>query len=216
MSLPSQLQRAQAIERYLAEHPVRKLQIGAGGNVLPGWFNTDLRPAAAGISFLDATVRFPFADGVFDYVLTEHQIEHIRFDRGQHMLAECWRVLRPGGRIRIATPSLEVLAGLVTEQPNEAQRGYIEAISASYLAPGLPASAAGVVNNAFRNWGHQFLYDRPTLLAALASAGFTDAAFTAPGQSEDEHFRGVEGHGDFLGDEQTNQFETMVVEARRA
>jgi SAM-dependent methyltransferase len=215
VSLPRQLQRAQAIERYLAGHQVRKLQIGAGSNQLPGWLNTDLRPASAEVCFLDATVRFPFADGVFDYVLSEHQLEHIPWDRGQFMLRECWRVLRPGGRIRIATPSLEVLAGLVTEHPSEAQRRYVEFISASYLGPALPTGVAGVVNNAFRNWGHQFIYDRPTLLAGLAEAGFIDATFTQPGQSEHEHFRGVEGHGDFLGDQETNAFETMVAEARR-
>ena len=215
MSLPRQLQRAQTIERYLREHPVRKLQIGAGQNVLAGWLNTDLRPAGPEVCFLDAGVRFPFPDGVFDYVLSEHQIEHIPFERAGFMLAECRRVLRPGGRIRIATPSLEVLAGLVTDRHTDAQRRYIEFISAGYLGPGLPAGVAGVVNNAFRSWGHQFLYDRPTLLAALTGAGFAGAVFTEPGQSEHEHFRGVEGHGDFLGDAEVNRFETMVVEARR-
>ena len=216
MSLPRQLQRAQLIERYLREHPVRKLQIGAGENVLDGWLNTDLRPTGPDICFLDAGVRFPFPDETFDYILTEHQIEHIPFERGRFMLAECRRVLRPDGRIRIATPSLEVLAGLVTDQPTDAQRRYVEFISASYLGPNLPPGVAGVVNNAFRNWGHQFLYDRTTLLASLAEAGFVEAAFTVPGQSEHQHFRGVEGHGDFLGEEEINRFETMVVEARRS
>lgn len=216
MSLPRHLQRAQLIERYLTEHPVRKLQLGAGENVLDGWLNTDLRPATPEICFLDATVRFPFTDEVFDYVLSEHQIEHIPYERAQFMLLECRRVLRPGGRIRIATPSLEVLAALVTEQPTDAQRRYVEFISAGYLPPGTPPGVAGVVNNAFRNWGHQFLYDRPTLVGALAEAGFVETVFTEPGQSEHEHLRGVEGHGDFLGDEETNRFETMVVEARRS
>jgi SAM-dependent methyltransferase len=206
----------QAIELYLREHPVRKLQIGAGANVLAGWLNTDLRPSGPEICFLDATVRFPFPDGVFDYVLSEHQLEHISFERGRFMLAECRRVLRPGGRIRIATPSLEVLAGLITEQPTEAQRRYVEFISAGYLASDLPPGVAGVVNNAFRNWGHQFLYDRATLAAALTDAGFDEVVFTVPGQSEHEHFRGVEGHGDFLGEEEINRFETMVAEARRS
>jgi SAM-dependent methyltransferase len=215
VSLPRQLQRVQAIERYLAEHQVRKLQIGCGGNLLAGWLNTDLRPSAPEVSFLDATVRFPFPDETFDYVLSEHQLEHIAYERGQFMLRECFRVLRPGGLVRVATPSLEALAGLVTEQPTETQRHYLAFISDSYLGPGMPAGVAGVVNNAFRNWGHQFIYDRTTLREGLTAAGFTNVIFTVPGRSEHEHFRGVEGHGDFLGDEQTNAFETMVAEARR-
>jgi predicted SAM-dependent methyltransferase len=49
---------------------------------------------------------------VFDYVFSEHMIEHVSYAEGLLMLRECLRVLKPGGRIRIATPSLEVLLDL--------------------------------------------------------------------------------------------------------
>jgi len=33
-----------AIQRYLAGHQIKKLQLGAQINALPGWLNTDLFP----------------------------------------------------------------------------------------------------------------------------------------------------------------------------
>ena len=207
--------RASAFEQYTASATVLKLQLGAGTHALPGWFNTDLQPAPPDVHFLDSTARFPFADASLDYVFSEHHIEHIGWDRAQFMLQECHRVLKPGGGIRIATPSLEVLVGLITTTPDEIQQRYIDFMSRSFLQPTMPAGAAGVVNNAFVSWGHQFLYDRPTLLRALADAGFGSMEFTAPGDSRNEQLRGIEGHGDFLGDEEMNRFETMVVEAIR-
>jgi predicted SAM-dependent methyltransferase len=208
--------RTAAFAQYAAAAGVLKLHLGAGTHALPGWFNTDLQPAPPEVHYLDSTVRFPFADASLDYVFSEHHIEHVTWEQGQFMLRECHRVLKPGARIRIATPSLEALAGLITAIPDETQQRYIDFISRAFLQSHFPAGAAGVVNNAFVSWGHQFLYDRQTLLRGLADAGFVSAQFTTPGESQDEHLRGVEGHGDFIGDEEMNRFETMVVEAIRA
>jgi predicted SAM-dependent methyltransferase len=207
--------RTSAFEQYLASCESPKLQLGAGTHALPGWFNTDLQPAPPNIYFLDSISKLPFADASFDYVFSEHHIEHVPWDRAQFMLSECYRVLRPGGRLRIATPSLESLVSLITATPDETQQRYINFMSRSFLQPSMPAGAAGVLNNAFVSWGHQFLYDRPTLLRSLDAAGFSHAEFTSPGESGDEHLRGIEGHGDFIGDESMNRFETMVVEVLR-
>jgi hypothetical protein len=56
-------------------------------------------------------------------------------------------------------------------------------------------NAVFVINNAFRNWGHQFLYDRTLLKSMLEEVGFSDITFVAPGESEDKHLRGIETHG---------------------
>jgi SAM-dependent methyltransferase len=207
--------RTAAFERYAESTAVLKLQLGAGTHALPGWFNTDLQPSPPDVHYLDSTLKFPFADGSLDYVFSEHHIEHIPWDRAQFMLTECCRVLKPGGGLRIATPSLEVLAGLLTPTPDELQQRYIDFMSGGFLQSSMPAGAAGVVNNAFTSWGHQFLYDRPTLLRSIADAGLLATGFTSPGSSRDSQLRDLEGHGDFLGNDEMNRFETMVVEAIR-
>lgn len=208
-------ERAEAIERYLGSQEVPRLHLGAGKNVLDGWFNTDLAPSTPEVLFLDSTVRFPFEDATFRYAFSEHHIEHLNYEEGLFTLRECLRVLVPEGVLRVATPSLEAVAGLVVAEPTGPRERYVRFMSERFMDPRFPRNAAGVVNNAFRNWGHQFLYDRPTLLSSLQEAGFAEPTFVAPGESRHRFLRGVEGHGWFVGDEEINRFETMVAEAMR-
>src|SRR5262249_45251050 len=104
--------RPRHIQEYLRANTTRKLQLGAGPTSLPGLLSTDVAPYSPTTVQLDATKRFPFENGVFDYIFTEHMIEHISWGEGNRMLQECHRVLRPGGIIRIATPDLAVLLDL--------------------------------------------------------------------------------------------------------
>lgn len=202
-------------ETYLRHHEVSKLQLGSGRHALEGWFNTDVVPQPSNIHFLDSTRPFDLPDTSFDYVLSEHHIEHISYLDGQRMLRECFRILRPGGILRMATPNLEVIAALMARRLGPVQRRYVRFMSDNYIDAALPGGPASVVNNAFTSWGHQFLYDCTTLTTSLRGAGFTGATVTAPGESRYDHLRGVERHGQFIGDEEMNQFETMVVEAQR-
>jgi predicted SAM-dependent methyltransferase len=113
-------QRRSRIERYLGSHEVRKLELGTGQLAIEGWLNTDINPrfrrAGPPVLFLDATRPFPFPDSTFDYIASEHVIEHVPYDDARFMLGECARVLRSGGRIRIATPDLAQLLSLYLDQ----------------------------------------------------------------------------------------------------
>jgi len=82
------------IESYFAERKIRKLHIGCGGNILSDWLNSDFFPDSNAILHLDATGTFPFSDNTFDYVFSEHMIEHISYSNGFCMLRECHRVLK--------------------------------------------------------------------------------------------------------------------------
>ena len=70
-----------------------------------------------------------------------------------------------------------------------------------------------MINNFFYSWDHNFIYDRATLEHALVIAGFGDVVERDVGASNDPHLRGLELHGDVIGDEY-NRFETLVLEAR--
>lgn len=202
------------MQNYLRNHPVKKLQLGSSFTPLDGWLNTDLIPEVRGVVYLDATRRFPFDDNTFDYIASEHMIEHIDYDSGQAMLREAFRVLKPGGAIRIATPDLRMLLGLNTKEKSPAENEYIEWIVSKLFPHVADCKAAFVINNAFRCWGHQFLYDSETLKAALARCGFASFKDHKPGESDDSHLRGIESHGRHMGSEAINQFETLVIEAR--
>ena len=99
-------------KRVLADADEPKLQLGCGNHPLDGWLNTDASPRAADVMRLDAARRFPFPDDAFAYVYSEHMIEHVSFRSAERALAESFRVLAPGGKIRVSTPDLAFLIDL--------------------------------------------------------------------------------------------------------
>jgi SAM-dependent methyltransferase len=112
---------------------VRGLQCGSAGILRLGpWLNTDLMglrvadgsvPELGRLSRLDgrlylrhdAKQRFPFEDESFDWIYSEHFIEHIFPTEAVTWLTEMRRLLKPGVHVRISTPDLRKYA-----------RGYLE------------------------------------------------------------------------------------------
>jgi predicted SAM-dependent methyltransferase len=160
--------------RYLAQSEEPKLHIGCGDHGLAGWLNTDFFPASRDIVFLDATRPLPFKDETFAYVFSEHMIEHIPYGDGLTLLAECYRVLIPGGKIRISTPDLAFVIDLARTDKSELQRAYIEWMSHEYIGNVQGDKAGFVINYFVRGWGHTFIYDESTLRGAMTAAGFTE------------------------------------------
>lgn len=171
-------------------------------------------PRSERVAFLDATKPLPFDDNSFDYVYSEHMIEHISWADGQSMLKECRRILKPGGTIRIATPDLAVLLGLYGHKKEPLKDRYIQWITNRFIEGIQVSKAPFVINNAFRNWGHQFIYDGELLEMALKESGFTNARRYGVGESDDMNLKRVETHGTNVADEEMVAFETMVFEAR--
>jgi len=157
---------------YLGNHPVAKLHLGCGTRLLDGWLNADIQPCTPYVLRLDATQPFPFADATFDYLFSEHMLEHLTYPQGLQMLAECRRVLKPGGVLRIATPDLAFLVALYGTGKSALQNAYVEWAHARFTPWAPRADDTFVINNFVRDWGHQFIYDAKTLEQALRDAGF--------------------------------------------
>ena len=142
-------------------------------------------------------------------------IEHVPWHSGRAMLKECNRILKPGGTIRVATPDLAVLLGLYRARAGSARRAVRPLDRRPVMPEPRAYKASFVINNAFRSWGHQFLYDAELLEMALREAGFAGIRRCAYGASADENLRGIESHGRNVGDQEMAAFETMVFEADR-
>lgn len=209
--------RPSKISKYSEAHSSLQLMIGAGPNALDGWLGTDLTPRGSAI-FLDATKPFPFETGSVSRIHTEHMIEHIPYEAAAGMLAECQRVLQPGGRIRVATPDFDVFAELAEAARTGAvltddQARYVrESNQRNGVAPELLDNVELAVNRMFSGHGHLCLYSSRLMIGALERAGFTNGSVHAVGQSDDPAFVGVEQHGKRT-DESANDFQTLVVEA---
>lgn len=181
------------VSGYLSHEPVPRLHIGCGGNPLRGWLNTDLDPGRDQI-YLDATRAFPFADAVFDYVYSEHMIEHVSWREGRTMLRECHRVLKPRGVIRLVTPDLRRLVHLLTGPLTALDEQYLDYSVSTYGLPNGPNRAAHVVNHFMRAWGHQHIYDEPSLREQLVAAGFAAVVATSLDDSVHSYLRGIAKH----------------------
>ena len=202
------------IKRYLASTGVRKLQIGAGTNSLPGWLNTDIEPRE-GQAFLDAMKPFPIPDNSLNYIYAEQVIEHLPFEGGMVMLRESHRVLAPGGKLRLATPDLRQLVALFDQDHTEAERRFMTAqLKLEGLSVKEPERPLFIMNMYFHTWGHQFLYDQQTLKSALESVGFRDVRFLRHSESDDPALRNVERHIYVVGSD-IDEYVTMIVQASK-
>lgn len=189
-----------------------KLHVGCGWNVLPGWLNCDVQPRYANVVHIDARHGLPFPDGIFDYVYHEHVIEHLRRADGLTLLAECFRVLRPGGKIRVTAPDLDFLWKLMHEQ-TELTRRYVTEQVANLLPDEDAPHPVPIVNNFFKSFGHEFIYDFDFLRRTMERVGFAELRAGTVGTSEDPHLDGLENleriPEGFL------ELESMVIEARK-
>ena len=204
------------IRRYIDRHDLRKLQIGANANLLPGWLNTTLYPFTPGTVYLDASLPFPIPDASFDAIFAEHVIEHLEFELAALMLRESHRILRGGGRIRLATPDLAQIMRLYTQPDEPEPQRYIRFIMDRFRPQIGEYNPAHVINQSFHGWRHRFVYDEATLRVALKRAGFVKIRRCQPGESDHDSLRGLERHGQVIGNEWAMRYETMALEAEKA
>ena len=197
---------------YITRSAPKMLEIGACGTLRPGWFSTDLN-ARPGVMAMDATKPFPIPRGSFDFIYSEHMIEHISFNDGQNMLRECHRILKPGGRIRIVTPSLGFLLRVIGTDAGELEKCYMNWSIAMFVPEAKIQTPAVFINNFVRAWGHTFIYDEATLAASLSDAGFTNFWRMKISESDVPEFRNLESVNrlppGFL------ELESMIIEAQK-
>lgn len=183
---------SKALAAYLATEPAPKLHLGCGENRLPGWVNTDFFPDDPAVAHLDLTGPFPFADETIELIFSEHVIEHLPLAGGINLLRESFRVMKPGGRIRISTPPLPALLAIYAEPDVPEHRDYLNWHRATWLADSQLATSAVVFNDFMRNWGHLVIYDRETLTAMMVDAGFVDIQSCKLQQSDEPRLAGLE------------------------
>ena len=163
------------------------LNIGCGSIELEGFVNVDFfrvrwrRPTAP---FYGADLRHPLkvSSGTVDGILTEHTLEHLRYDEAERLLAECLRILKPGGRLRVVLPDIslfidryvrndvewfavwERLYFIESDDPQRRKRRLLSPLQAvSFVA---------------QEYGHVSCWDFDTLKKLLHRVGFRDIVRT--------------------------------------
>lgn len=71
------------------------------------WVNVDWEANSPHVQQMDLTNSLRLESESFDFVYTSHFIEHLTLLQAEMLLKECYRILSPGGIIRIVTPDFE-------------------------------------------------------------------------------------------------------------
>ncbi len=199
------------------------INLGCGTHMHPGWNNLDysvyarLRTHMWLVSILkqvglispdryaqftkvvrdiiswDLSRGIPFGDETFDVLYHSHFLEHIDREDALYFMAECYRVLKPGGVIRVVVPDLEkwakaysqslslraddncmevhgqivadLLTQLVQREPTtrKMQKPVVRWLERVWLGDSRKAG-----------WQHRWMYDKYSLKSLLLKVGFKD------------------------------------------
>lgn len=172
-----------------------KLNLGCGDQVVEGWVNVDYALGArlASTPILGAAVRklklfemqwnpeirihdltrpLPWPDATVDVCYTSHTVEHMSRDDGLRLVREAFRVLKPGGVLRVVVPDVHAIVERYRCGELAADH-FVEELGVLY-GPGkrgLRKMLAPMVE-----FPHKCMYDTRSMQQLLQSVGFTARA----------------------------------------
>jgi len=143
-----------------------KLELGAGKRRMEGWTSIDLDEDAD--LRLDLRKPLPFPCNSVSEIYASHVLEHCYFPKIRQLVAECHRILVPGGTFKVVVPNARI---------------YLEAywkgndFDYEYYCRYKPAfhynSPIDYVNYmAYMDGHHRYMFDEDNLIKVLESEGF--------------------------------------------
>ena len=193
-----------------SDNPVR-LNLGCGLQAPLGWINVDgswnarlakyprlrrmlssfrLLPAdkleipwSPSILIRDVRKPLPFSDGSVSAVYSSHVLEHLYREEGQRLIAESFRVLAPGGILRIVVPDLRaIVEEYLGNGPLKGQRTESETLRPAdqmneRLLMRWPTPASPhLLYRIYGAWqdfhSHKWMYDADSLIFLFKRTGF--------------------------------------------
>lgn len=85
-----------------------KLNFGCGTRFADGWDNIDFYSSGPEVRRVNLLRGLPYPSSSFDAVYSSHVLEHFTQSQCLAMLRECFRVLKPGGSVRVVVPDIEL------------------------------------------------------------------------------------------------------------
>lgn len=99
------------------------LNLGCGSRYHPDWINIDIAPQGPEVIQNDLIRGIPLPDASCDVVYHAAMLEHLPRSDAATFLAECYRVLKPGGIVRVGVPDLEKICQLYLSRLTAALNG---------------------------------------------------------------------------------------------
>ena len=93
-------------EKSMGRPMAKRLNLGSGNDYRKGWVNVDLDKKVKANLHFDFRSKFPLKDNEFSYILAQDVLEHLTIEEAREFLSECWRVLKPQGKIKLRIPNV--------------------------------------------------------------------------------------------------------------
>lgn len=146
----------------------------------------------------DARKPLPFKNNSFEAVYSSHLLEHLYLNEAEKFLKECFRILCPGGIIRIVVPDFKYILeeyrnGLNQKKPF---RDLADNISRKIFIWEQKPYGKNIMRKIYDSMkdfhSHKWMYDASSLINHLEKAGFVNAKEMKANQSKIKGIENVE------------------------
>lgn len=156
-----------------------RIHLGCGNALFAGWLNVDCYPPAPlpGCEILTVDLRqsWPIGDESTTALFSEHFLEHLPMPTVRdHVIPEIYRVLEPGGVVRLGVPNGEYFV----EQYMASRQGCADPLFETAAHGATPMI---MLNDIAHGFGHYFVWDFDTMRRVLERSGFVAVKKLAPG-----------------------------------
>lgn len=165
-----------------------KINLGAGEHWLEGWDNVDLvMPTIEMLSggrHVDLSVfPWPFDENSADEMMASHILEHFDKLNGKCFLAECARILKPGGKLHVAVPDMDIFIDCRNNVNWLPVHGYYWTDFNHFFG--------GNETEKRPEMRHYYMYNVETLTAMMLAAGFSTAEKRDPLPEDNSRYHAI-------------------------
>lgn len=129
---------------------LRRLLVKIG--ILPRSYETDWPK----LKLIDIRKTLPLAEDSVDFIYCSHVLEHFEKYETVNILKECFRVLKPGGVLRVVLPDLKIMINKFSDAEKFNRDFY-----------GYDKDKKSILNWFIR--GHQWMYDEESFLKLIGN-----------------------------------------------
>lgn len=156
---------------------------------------TNYKPFPEHVRYLELTERLPFSDDTVDGIYASHVWEHLYYSDAVKLTAECCRVLKPGGYLRVVVPNLKYYVSQYISNPRSDAANTLNK-NLMFRETGRANSAITRIYTALTDFhSHKFMYDVPALVELLQRVGFQKVSERICFDSEIKEVNEIESPG---------------------
>jgi len=108
------------------------LNVGCGNKFHKEWINVDMVSNSPHVKTYNLLKGIPLSSDKFDVIYHSQVLEHFPKEKAPDFIRECFRILKPGGIMRVVVPDLENIVNEYTKHLNENINNPSKQVEANY------------------------------------------------------------------------------------